>query len=359
MLIPAMPDGLTAQWLTEQLRAGGYLTTGQVAAVDSLPLGEGSGMMSEVRRLRLSYRGDQGAAPDSLVAKYPSQNPTNRESARAYRVYEREVRYFLELDAQTAAYAPATFLVRSDGDNFVILMEDLGDYRVGDQVAGADRTQTEHMIDALAQLHGGFWGRAEQIDWVPGIADSYHAEAMQALCPVGWANMRETFAEQLHPSLADAGERFAAALPALQQQMQRAPTTLLHGDFRMENVLFGVRPEHRTVAIIDWQGPLKGCGLVDVALMLAQSARTAVRRSHEAALLERYHRGLTAAGVRNYPREQVETDYRAAVLYNWAYVAVVSGTLDSSDARARAWMSKMVARQSAASMDLDVLKLLP
>ena len=109
-------------------------------------------------------------------------------------------------------------------------------------------------------------------------------------------------------------------------------------------------------AIIDWQGPLLGRGMVDVCLILGQSTRIEVRRQHEKALLQRYLNGLEKLGV-TYVND-AWNDYRLAHLYNWIYVIVVSGALDSSNAKAFAWMSQMIARQSAVHTDLQLQELL-
>lgn len=356
MDLPRMPAGLTAEWLTQLMTDRGYLNGGTITQVHREQIGDGSGMMSEVARLRLSFSGDAGSVPSSLVAKYPSQNPTNRAAAMSYRLYERETRYFAELDPITSAYAPKPYVADWQDDNFIILMEDLEAYRVGDQTEGADLDDTCAMLDELAKLHAGFWGRVEQLDWVPHIAQSYHADNMESLCEIGWPNMCELFKDFLAPEIAARGADFQADLQRLQASMDAAPITLLHGDFRMENVLFGQRPEHQPVAIIDWQGPLRGKGMVDVALILAQSTRTEVRRAHEQALIRRYVEGLGEHGVADYSFELAWTDYQQAILYNWVYVSVVAGTLDVHNERAFAWMSQMVARQSAASQDHDVLR---
>ena len=91
--------------------------------------------------------------------------------------------------------------------------------------------------------------------------------------------------------------------------------------------------------------------MADVALMLAQSTRTEVRRSHERALIDRYLHGLSAQGITGYTPEQAWSDYQLAILYNWGYTSLVAGTLDVSNDRAFAWMSQMVLRQSAATED--------
>ena len=84
--------------------------------------------------------------------------------------------------------------------------------------------------------------------------------------------------------------------------------------------------------------------------MLGQSTRTDVRRAHERDLVKQYAADLRSLGV-DYSFAQAWQEYLAALLYNWCYVAVVSGTLDASNERAFAWMSQMVARQVAATND--------
>jgi aminoglycoside phosphotransferase (APT) family kinase protein len=318
--LPPMPEGLTPAWLTQALTEAGLLRDGaRVVTVRQAQVGEGAGMMSELARLHLDYAGAGGAQlPATLVAKFPSRNANNREVAMAYRLYEREVRYFAELAPRSSAPSPRTWYSRLQGSNFVILMEDMDDYRVGDQVVGADLRESELMTDALAHLHASFWNGVDDLDWVPRIAGSYHAQNMQALVGAGWQNMARTFEGHLDASIAARGDAFAAALPALQAIVDTAPVTLLHGDFRMENVFFGTRPEHHPTVIIDWQGPLRGRGVVDLGLMLGQSTQHAVRVAHERELVRRYAERLAAHGVRDYGADRAWQHYLQAQLYNWA-----------------------------------------
>ncbi len=353
--LPKLPDGLTPEWLTTALQNCGVLQgNATVTAVQCQQVGEGVGMMSELSRVVLQYGGDPGEAPTSFVAKYPSQNPTNRGVAMSFNLYEREVRYFAELEALTTAQSPRAYIAEIRDDNFLLLLEDLGDYRTGDQIAGADLHDSSAAVAELAKLHAAFWNQVDGIDWIPHIYKSYHADNMLAGTAAGWANMVVVFGEFLPADIATLQPRFSAALPGLQQAMDAAPITLIHGDYRMENFLFGTRPGHHPLAIIDWQGPLLGRGMVDVALVLGQSTRTDIRREHEHSLVEQYVRDLQQLGVA-YAFEQAWQDYLTALLYNWCYVAVVAGTLDARNERAFAWMSQMVARQVAATQDHNLL----
>ena len=356
-MIPDCPAGLTADYLTERLHEARCLPEhARVADVRNETVGDGTGMMAEISRLLLSYNGDSGTAPASLIAKYASANETNRAVANSFQLPVRETRYATDLDPLTSARTPLTYASLLDGDRFLILMEDLGDYDVGSQVLGADLRQTEIAIDELAKLHSAFWNKVDALDWVPGIADSFHADNMMAGANAGWDNMVNLFS--VPASVSQYRDQFLAAVPALQRERMTDPVTLVHGDFRMENLLYGNRDEHDDVVIIDWQGPLKARGMFDVALFLGQSTTTEVRRSSERELLERYREGLLAGGVTGLTESEIWDDYVRCVLYDWVYTAVVAGTLDASNEIAFSWMSKMVERQVSASEDLDVFRFL-
>ena len=359
MALPEFPQGFTPEFLTESLR-GNFLPEGTIITHASRsPLGEGTGMMADIAMLELTYEGNSEGLPKCIIAKYASENPTNRQVAMLYNLYERETRFSNELDPLTEARCPEFYFTGLDEENFVILMEDMTDYEVGNQAKGATLNQTELAIDELAKLHASFWEKVDHLEWVPGIADSYHADNMNNLANSGWDTMVATFGDFIPEHIRAQRDRFLAAIPALQAERMSAPITLCHGDFRMENLLYGVQPEHHPVSVIDWQGPLKGRGMFDVALFLGQSTQVAVRQSHERQILERYLDGLVSRGVSGLTFDDLWKDYRNCMLYDWVYAAVVAGTLDTTNEAGFAWMSQMIARQVAASDDLDVFGLLP
>lgn len=347
MKLPELPSGFTPEFLSELLGR-------KVSSVSAETVGDGTGMMADMSRLYLTYEGE--ADPETIVAKYSAQNPTNREVAVSFNLYEREARYYAELDSQTDICTPEILFVDVDGDNLLILMQDLHEYEVGSQEVGATLEQTEIAVDQIAKLHGAFWDRVDDLDWVPGIADSFHADNMYNFSQVGWDVMATSFgvADQVNPYK----EAFMAVLPGLQAEQHEAPRTLLHGDFRMENLLYGTSAGHEAVVVIDFQGPLLGNGFVDLALFLAQSTKTEIRREHEQALVQRYCEGLAGQGVTSPDFEGAWLAYRRAILYNWVYAAVVAGTLDASNEKAFAWMQQMVNRQLDASLDLGIFELL-
>ena len=353
------PEDLEPDWLTETLRNSAAIAAyTRVASARLETIGQGAGMMSALGRLHLQYEGG-APGPASLVVKSPAVNETNRAVAASFQIYEREARFFKELAPRCLARTPKIHCCEIDEEqNFILLMEDLLDYRLGDQIAGAGLEETELCLEQLARLHASFWNAVQDLAWVPLIEGSTHANNYLLGAEHGWPQTEEVFGHVIPKSISDTMGRFRAALPRLQQALATPPLTLIHGDFRLENLFFGVGDDQAPLVIIDWQGPLLARGIDDVAFFLAQNTQTEVRRAHERRLVRRYVERLAELGIEGCDFEPFWQDYRLAVLYNWGYVILVSGTLDSSTPHARAWMTEMVRRNAAAIEDLDALEFL-
>ena len=318
-------------------------------------------MLSEIEFLALTYDGDPGAAPSSIVGKFPTQNETNRGVAVHFNVYAREVRYYAELDAKSAANGPTVFLSQMEGDDhFVILLEDLSAYRVGDQIVGADLAETQAAVDELAKMHASFWNQldSDAYEWLPRYAGSQNAVNMHEGSKAGWDSTIEVFGQHVPDSIRAAKDSYLAAVPTMQAQLDESPRTLVHGDFRMDNLFFGRDDSHFPMTFLDWQGPVRGRGIHDVAYLLGQSTQVAVRQEHERSLIQRYVDGLERHGVSGYTFDEAWADYRMGVLYTWVFATVIAGTLDPTNERGNAWMSEMVRRNCIAITDLDCLDLL-
>ncbi|MEZ5596914.1 MAG: phosphotransferase [Pseudomonadales bacterium] len=321
--LPAMPAGLTPDWLTAVLHDAGIGTTNTITAAERSQVGDGVGMMSELSRLTLTWSTPDASLPASLIAKYASTNPMNRQAAGSFHVYEREVRYFLEVDARTTARTPRCYYARLEGDACLLLMEDLTGYRVGSQADGSGLADTRLAIDELAKLHAPFWNNVSSFPWVPHVVNSYHADAMIAMANGGWDNMVTVFADHFPASVLANRNVILDAIPAMQAVMDQAPNTFIHGDYRADNLLFGQVPGQAPIVVIDWQGPMLCRGMVDVALVLGQNTHIEVRREHERAIVRRYVDGLAALGV-EYPFTSAWEHYLDALAYQWCYCATVT-----------------------------------
>ena len=66
----------------------------------------------------------------------------------------------------------------------------------------------------------------------------------------------------------------------------------MHGDYRLDNMLFGAAGADRALTVVDWQTVSWGPALTDLAYFLGCALRTPDRREHYDALLRAYHDAL-------------------------------------------------------------------
>jgi hypothetical protein len=355
---PRHHDDLTVAWLQQTLDSAGLDVT--VAAFTRRSIGEGVGMMAALELVDLEY--STGEGPETVLIKLPAVNEANLAVAVAFDIYRREVLFYRDIAERIGTGTPRVLLAQVDSPSeFVLVLEDLSGYRLGDQIAGCSLADAETGVVELAQLHAHFWDDVDrdELAFIPPETPSTHGDALRDGSRAGWDPMVEVFGDVVPEHMRAVRDRFLDAVPAMQQWLTTAPTTVVHGDFRMDNLFFAADPDHDPMVVIDWQGCLRAKGVRDVAYLLSQSVPTEVRREHESDLVVLWHRTLVEEGVEGYSAEQAWEDYRRAVLAMWILVAVIAGTLDVGNDRGRAWMTEMIHRSGAAIDDLGLLSLLP
>jgi aminoglycoside phosphotransferase (APT) family kinase protein len=70
--------------------------------------------------------------------------------------------------------------------------------------------------------------------------------------------------------------------------------TLIHGEPRVDNILFEDRAEGVAAWLIDWQFADRGCPMFDVAYFLAGSLESGLRKSCEDGLIARHQARISA-----------------------------------------------------------------
>jgi hypothetical protein len=359
---PTRPNDITSEWLTAALRSGGCLENDvHITGLQRRPVGEGVGMLGLIEVVTPTYSSNSTRAPASVVVKYPTEVEANLVVATTFNVYQREVLFCQKVGPRSGMRVPVTYFSAFNGEtSFIIVMEDLSDYTMGDQVEGCSVERAEVAMAELGKLHASFWGKVDspEFDFLPYHFPGIHGDAMLGGAKAGWDNMVSIFDNLISAELKSAKDAFLEAVPKMQEWLVESPRTLIHGDFRMDNLMFGTKPEHSAMAVIDFQGALRCKGIQDVAYLLSHNMDVTERRVHERRLVDLWHAELERNGVSGYSSEQAWNDYRRAVLYLWVYVAVIAGTLDPSNERGRAFMSAMVSRSSSAIADLGLLPLI-
>lgn len=359
---PTNVDELTTEWVDAKLHAAGAISTGErVVGFDVEPLGEGFGMLGLLVRLVHTYRDGSGSVPTSIF-KCATPSAANRAVAGAFDMYNREYSFYRHLATTVPDVYPHCYSVDYDPGqlHFAMLMEDLGAYRRGDQAAGCGVDDARICIDTMAALHASWWDRTDdaRLAWVPRVNGEMYKVGMVAGVEAGWAPAMNTFGHLLPAELADAGPRYLAALTDLHDRMAAGHQTFLHGDFRLDNILFGDVKDHKPLVLVDWQGVIVSKGPQDLAYLLTQNVTIDIRRRHENELVHLYHDGLVAHGVTGYGFEECWDDYRLAALWLWEYAIVIAGTLDPANDRGVAFMAGLVERAAATITDLQLLELI-
>jgi hypothetical protein len=362
--LPSGIDALDAGWLTDALRSSGVLgADAHVATCDARPLGVGAGLIGSLGRVRVAYGGASTSAPTQIIAKFPSPVAANRAVADAFDMYGREVRFYQTLAGATSLGHPRCYFAAraSEGSDFVLLLEDLGDRRIGDQVDGSSLADAVVVVDAMAAFHAQNWNKVDEprFGWLTSHANDVQIGGMQAGFVQGWPKFAADFAALIPPTVLRWGERVGPGTGAILRALCGGAQTICHADFRLENMFFAAEPSQPAFAIVDWQSITKSSGAQDLAYYLTQSVRLDVRRRHERELLARYLDGLRAGGVRDYGINDLELDYRRATLYLLEYAVVIASTLDLGSERGAAIARALSQRACAALDDLDCEALLP
>jgi hypothetical protein len=358
--IPTAITDVTPEWLTEVLRdAGAIGSATTVRGFTAEEIGLGVGIMGSIHRVTLTYAGDAGDAPRSVVVKQTSPFAANREQGVALGLYMAEVRFYRELAEETALRIPLTYHADlGDDGTFVVVMEDLSGLRGLDQIVGMTVEEMTHAVRMLAALHGPWWGRVEHLDWIPSIVHP-RIEGFAAAFPTFWDATRERFADRLTPERIAVGDAVAVHYLDTMQRLAQRPWTLIHMDFRCDNFLYDDADPQTPLVTLDWQSLGRGPAVYDLAYLLGGSLTIEDRRAHEHVLLHAYHDALVAHGVSDYPFDALHEDYRLASLVGMGSAVLVGGGLDMGNERGVALIGSMVERHFALPVDLHALELLP
>ena len=361
--IPSTPGEITAEWLTDALRAGGAIADGEVTSATHEVLGQGAGFIGQIARFTLTYDRAMPGAPKRVIAKLPALDPGARAIGMLYGLYEREYRFYNELADEITLRTPRCYYSAGDAEavRYILLLEDLATHGVcGDQVAGCTAERARVALRQLALHHARWWAhpRLTQIPWLqPGI-DLVNG-AMEQSYPQCWEAALALFGERMPAPIRDVLPTLGARITKLMESIAEGDMTIAHGDFRLDNLFFGNDGADYELAVLDWQSPNQGWGAYDIAYFLYSNVDVETRRAHEMAILREYHDTLAANGVEGYSFDALVEDYRKSLLVSLGIWIVNAATLDTANERGKALFDLFFDRLSAAIMDHGALALLP
>ncbi|MBF6290525.1 phosphotransferase family protein [Nocardia farcinica] len=335
---------LTPEWLGRAL--GRPVRAARVEPV-------GTGQIGAVYRVHL----DGVGVPERVLAKLPAADPGTR--AMLAGPYRQEVAFYTRLAATVAVRVPRCHHAVSRGDSaeFTLLLEDLAPATPGDQIAGCGYPEAAAAVRNLAGLHAPRWCDPALLD-EPGLSLNGPGEAAMLADLYGPA--LDTFLARLGDRLdpADAGTLRACAAGSSDWLVARPERfALVHGDYRLDNLLFDTRGGG-TVTAVDWQTLGLGLPARDLAYFVGTALDPADRARHEDALVEQYWRALCELGVTGYTLGQCRRDYVFAMPQG-PLVAVFGAAYGTPSERGDAMFAAMVRRSCAAIRELGSLATTP
>lgn len=342
MSTPAVVAELTPAWLSEVLG-------GRVDAVRAEPVG--TGQIGTCHRLHLDGEG----VPATVLAKLPAVDPAARELLAG--VYRTETIFYAEVAPTVAIRVPACHhaAMSTDSGDFVLLLEDLAPAVQGDQLVGCSADQARDAAVNLAGLHGPRWCDPTLLD-LDGVTLT-DAEGATLLAEL-YGPATDIFLDGLGDLLAPEDHDTLRACVAVTERWTLARSErfgLVHGDYRLDNLLFPPDGGPGSVAV-DWQTLSLGLPARDLAYLLGTGLPVADRRAHERDLVAAYHSALVGHGVASYSAEQAWDDYRFAMLQG-PLVSVFGCAYGTRTDRGDRMFAAMVTRSCAAIRDLDSLEM--
>ncbi len=337
--IPQSADELTVEWFQEVV---GAPADGTITGVSKEIIGEGIGFVGEIHRCSLEWESQPDGAPSSVIAKLPSGIDKNRSLGEALQAYEREIVVYSQLRDRLGTpmpehvYShldpnPAKWLERvivflfeklpvggvgwlvdrliglsaKSKRRYLLVMEDIADARPPSQVEGGSVDDALAALPVLARFHATNWMSREIADAYPIIWPLDRTpKVQQAIYRSNREEFENQWGEILGPTRMARMDEIQENLPELLDRLASGPWTLIHGDYRLDNLMF--RPDG-DIVVLDWQLLSRGRAGWDVAYFIT-TALEPTHRSEEELMLRTYHDALVEAGITDYSYEMLVED---------------------------------------------------
>ncbi len=346
--IAANADEVTPAWLTKVLNANGYSAT--ITAVTQSSIG--TGQVGENVRFTLTGEGD---FPATVVGKFASLDPVSRETGKMTNSYGKEVHFYKALRSRVDIQTPDIFFVDLEEatQDFIILMQDQSPGYQGDQIEGGSIEQARVAMQQIAKLHGPCWGADDLVhgEIITSIKDGDAGEGLKML----WLGVEGGFLERYADRLNDDEKGLVKAIGRNLGPYTRydATTTLIHGDYRLDNMLFdGPYP----LAVVDWQTTSVGCALQDVSYYMGTSLLPDDRRQVEDDLIRLYFDGLSGYDI-DFSWDDCWHYYRHYAPAG-LIMAVIASMIVGETERGNDMFMAMAKRSARMMADLDTIALL-
>jgi hypothetical protein len=232
-------------------------------------------------------------------------------------------------------------------------LEDVAPAHQGDQMGGCSIAEAAAALDELALLHAPRWGDStlSSLGWLQAGGRDRGA-GLGAILAMFLPGFLERYESRLTPEVVELIPRFLSVMDQYGVGGE-SPPTVLHGDFRNDNLMFGLD----RVVVLDWQTVSLGAALSDVSYFLGGSLLPDQRRQHEENLVRTYLDRLGSLGV-ELDWDRGWLDYRRYAFAGLIMAMFASMVVTRTD-RGDSMFIAMADRAGLHALDMDSLSLIP
>jgi hypothetical protein len=337
------------EWIGEALGTS-------ITSMEARLLGEARGFQSTTWRLLLSCDPPE-AGPASVILKSETADEAFNTFSRLNNAFGREVGVYTHCTPRLKNHQPSVFASNAS-EPYWLLMEDLTHLRSGDQVIGLTTAETLATIQRMAAIHAEFWldPGLQQHDWLPRHG-FWFADPKAELVDDFFA----TYGVRFGPEVCKLYRAVLEQSQGIDQALNGSPWTLVHGDLRADNLLFGHTQENPDAVIIDWSWASRSMAAIDIAFLVGGSTPQSQRVGRHEELLLAWHQDLLNRGVRDYPLSQARRDLQLAAL-RCITAGVVMHGFDlgpETPIRAALFMDDAIQRHAAYAFEIEAWEALP
>ncbi len=348
-IFPHTPSDLSIEWLNDNIAR-----SDSSCEFMSFDIDEGIGALSdiaEVVRVTLEH-GSTTCGPSSIVLKFPKLDRLARLPPDIAGPYASEANLYRLLSERSELAVPRLIGAPEGATRgqVIVILEDVSPANSGSQVAGCDIRDAKTILNQIAQIHALFWGRGSLPENPSG---KVVAPFVEQIIAKGWDLFIVRYGSELSDTLA-AWKWIQSNIESIFEHRRSTPSTLIHGDLHLENVLF-TKDAVRPTVLIDWQLSGRGLAAHDVSYFLVGSLTVEDRRQHEEELLRNYYRQLVYEADLDYSFDDFYIDYRAALTRSMFRPLSSIGRATESDysTELRKLTDAFFERINAAIIDLD------
>jgi hypothetical protein len=311
----AVPDQITAAWLTSVLRRQPDYSSAEVLDFTmqvSYPHGQSSAhtimcalrpRLTDGRDLRLMVK----LASPALATGIPDLGK------REVHFYQHAAPYFDKLPIVRCYDA----VFDDDQQRLHVVMDDLTETHIAlppMQLPPPDE-DCERMLDALAQLHAAWWDQPS----LGKLTTFPTAEALERAAQDNidaYARFAEFLGTRLPAARRALYEAASVGLPArlAERLLPRQGLTIVFEDVHAGNFLYPRDASQHSIKLIDWEQWHINFGAHDLAYMMGLFWFSERRARLERPFLRRYLNALIASGVQDYTWDDLLADYRLGLL---------------------------------------------